>query len=224
MQGDFGDPRDASTAWEGEKGLTTMLKMMCAAGMLAAAVGMGSAAHADTQVQFAGSGGLADHYTFTLDRGATLTVTAGAYDRGVLEDAQVGQYAQGLGVTNQGSDTKALLDGQGRDDALFLRFSKPVRLTSMSFAYVNRWDDVQLTDGAGVVRRDVDLGDFKIGSLATVALDEAGQVFGIRAKSGNDEVALVGVTYTVIPSPAAAGLGVMGLLGLVARRRRPALG
>ncbi len=184
-------------------------------------VSMVASAGASSVQWLNGHGGLKTSHSFNLDEGATLNVTAGAYSGKTLLSAKVGQYSNGLGVTNGNGDAH-FLDGDYRKDVLFLNFSKPVKLVGLIFSYVDHWDDVVLTDGKGTKLANYDLGDYKHGFYGYVPTDEDGTMFGVKAKGSGDNVKLLGVKYHAVPSPAAAGMGLMGLLGLVARRRRRA--
>ena len=115
----------------------------------------GSAASSLTTTDFylGGAGDLQSSYSFNVG-GIGLTVTAGTFDSsGVhtgVSGEQVGQYGDGLGVTNAMAGDSFLLDGYGSNDILIFTFDREVRVDSLKFAYND--DDTDVTNGADQFR------------------------------------------------------------------------
>ncbi|MEM6756295.1 MAG: hypothetical protein AAF586_03940 [Planctomycetota bacterium] len=179
-----------------------------------------------------GYGGKADGYTYEQD-GYVVDVFAKSIDYSdQLIDAKVGQYGSGLGVTHPHRDGDHEVDGTGYRDILFFDFGQAVKIEKIWFSYVDRHDQVSFIDA------DLDvltsggyyLGDIYIGGDHSVTLGVTGletQVLGVMAPNRYDDfkVKKIEVCYhdaKVVPTPTAAGLGLIGALGLVARRRRAA--
>ncbi|MEM6393558.1 MAG: hypothetical protein AAF797_12350 [Planctomycetota bacterium] len=180
-----------------------------------AMVGLGAHAHADS-VWLAGNGGLKDSYFGKLGDGLTVTITAGNYANNAYRSAKVGQYSNGLGVTNPTSGDSHMVDGYGSDDILWFTFNHYVTLKGFSFSYVDWNDDAKLLDG------DKDtLEKFDVKSSVWFSDGFYGKTFGLKAYGGNDEfkVKKLKYHYTPIPTPSAALAGALSM-GLLALRRR----
>lgn len=187
-----------------------------------------------------GNGGLAKSHTIVSD-GVTITATATATQYGNTEKAHVGQYSTGLGVTNSvykyktwwgqtktgTTDGSHTVDGQGMDDTLWLSFDSPFQVAGAIFSYVGKY-------GEGVTVLDADgnsLGRFDLSAIANhsqfavldlSSLEYSGTKIGFAATSNHDSWKLKGVKGHAVPTPSAAAAGLIGLVGLAARRRRRA--
>ncbi|MEM1213808.1 MAG: hypothetical protein AAGI68_16080 [Planctomycetota bacterium] len=180
-----------------------------------AALAFGVHANADS-VWLAGNGGLKDSYFGDLGDGLTVTITAGNYKNDAYRTAQVGQYSNGLGVTNPTNGDSHLVDGKGSDDILWFEFNQYVTLKGFKFSYVDWNDDAKLLDGDKDQLKKFDVKD-------SVWFDDGyyGKTFGIKAYGSNDEFKVKKLYYhhTPIPTPSAALAGAFSL-GLIALRRR----
>lgn len=212
------------------------LKQVVAASALSIISGAASATSVDFYLS--GWGGLRDSYSF-LSNGVTLTVTAGSFKDGFKgsntqiqdqnggtvngyttagnrydENAKVGQYSNGLGVTNNAyncyvlfvcsTDNSHTVDGSYWDDFLTLSFSQNVQLTSAFFTYFGTKDDFRLFyDVSG----DGKLGD---GDFITFKEDDnpftdfpaiSTSLIGIAATDKNDRWKLKSIHGTITPPP-----------------------
>ena len=114
------------------------------------------------------------------------------------------------------------IDGQGNRDLVLFEFDQAVRLTGLTFSFVDEADDFVLfaADSTGALSvfslMDVMSGD--------VALDVVGSSFGIGAFGADDAFKLTAMSFELapVPLPAAAPLfaGAMVLGGLARRRAR----
>ncbi|MEM0914452.1 MAG: hypothetical protein AAGB29_08175 [Planctomycetota bacterium] len=179
-----------------------------------------------------GYGGKAAEYTFQKD-GYEVDVYAKSLTySGQLIDAKVGQYSSGLGVTHPHYDGDHEVDGTGYKDILFFDFGQKVKIEKIWFSYVDKHDQASFVD------LDLDilwsggyyLGDIYIGGDHSITLGVTGletQVLGVMAPNKYDDfkVKKIEVCYhdpVAVPTPTAAGLGLLGIAGLVVRRRRAA--
>ncbi|MEM6551444.1 MAG: hypothetical protein AAF750_04875 [Planctomycetota bacterium] len=180
-----------------------------------AVLGFGAHSHADS-VWLAGNGGLKDSYFGDLGDGLTVTITAGNYSNSAYRTAQVGQYSNGLGVTNPTRGDSHMVDGYGSDDILWFTFNHYVTLKGFSFTYVDWNDDAKLLDGDKDQLKKFDVKN-------SVWFDDGyyGKTFGLKAYGSNDEFKVKKIKYhfTPIPTPSAALAGAFSL-GLIALRRR----
>ncbi len=241
------------------------LKRFAAASVMAVFAGAASSAPVDFYLS--GSGGLADSYSF-LSNGVTLTVTAGSFkdgfngDSASIQDANgdtvsgyttsgneydanalVGQYSNGLGVTNNAyscwwfgvcsTDNYHTVDGSNWDDFLTLSFSQAIQLTSASFSYFGNKDDFRLfydISGDGVLGDD-DFITYKEDDNPFVDFPVIStSLIGIVATDKNDRWKLKSVHGNILPPPPppsviplpAGGLLLLtglGAFGLMRRRK-----
>lgn len=199
--------------------------------VLFATVGVSKASSVTTaNFDLGGNGGLEPSYSFNVN-GIGLTVTAlTVSDAGVFAPpVQVGQYSDGLGVTNSVNGDAYLADGLGYNDVLVFTFNRDVRIDSIDFAY----NDGEYTGDYFRFYYDKDgalasLGDFDIpGSdfYSSYLLNDGhiGRLFGIGALGYNHEFLVKGISVTtVVPLPSALllTLSAMGLLGGLGWRSR----
>ncbi|MEM6551445.1 MAG: hypothetical protein AAF750_04880 [Planctomycetota bacterium] len=198
-----------------------------------AALGLGASAHAGS-VSLVGSAGLQDSLSFDLGDGLTMTITGTTVKQALgVQDAQVGQDADGLGVTNGFQNDSYVVDGKRGDDTLWITFSDEVTLTGFGFNDVDNNDDAKLLDADGdkMVKFDV---------LSTVSFSDVytGTTFGVQAFGNGDDFLLSELSYiyeapvsdppidpvpvTALPTPSAALAGAVTLGLLTLRRRRQA--
>jgi len=181
-----------------------------------------------------GSGGLAQAYAIEAEEGGyfvDVTAKAENYDDELI-DAWVGRYGSGMGVTHPHYDGDHEVDGTGYKDILFLDFGADVQIGKVRFSYVDHYDDVDFVDALNGIfaAGGYTLEDIRIGYDNSVDLSVTGlttDVLGIKAHGKWDDfkVKSIEVCYPemhAVPSPTAAGLGLLGVVGLVARRRRAA--
>ena len=216
-----------------------MLHKVWGATALSSMLLTGAAMAAPVQIDyfFGGSGGLADEYTFSSG-GVDLTTTAGRFDKDWIirtpPTAQVGQYAEGLGVTSRWKDTSPLIDGQGYNDVVKLAFSDTVTLHSATFASLETNDQFEIFldgTGDGVLSHEgtkIDIGDTGGVAVYLFAQDWTSDFFGIGAKQKNDEFFLQGLSVyydgpaalqTPLPPALPLFVGALVMAGVVFRRR-----
>lgn len=200
-------------------------------------------ANALATVDFRGNSGLAKAHTFVQDD-ITITAHATATKGKNTHSAHVGQYSNGLGVTNHvttkkyytpwGIKTKTYsasgdshqVDGKGHDDTLWLSFSSPFKITAALFTYVGKFSDKVV-----VVDADGDsLGWYNLSAVRTKGtssahldlsgLDYTGDSIGFKATGSYDGWKVAGVQGHAVPTPSAAAAGLLGLAAISARRRR----
>ncbi len=203
------------------------------------------AAHAGSTAKtydLRGNGGLAKTHTF-VHEDVTITAHATASkNKNHEHSAHVGQYSNGLGVTNHvktyknwKGQTKTysttgdqhFVDGKGHDDTLWLDFSSPFKITGAIFTYVDKY-----CEGVTVVDADGNnLGWHNLSSVANkwgvahldlTGLDYTGDSIGFKATGNHDAWKVAGVKGHAVPTPSAAAAGLLGLAALSARRRRQA--
>ena len=159
-------------------------------------------------------------------------VTSGnTYD----QNAVVGQYSNGLGVSNNTygcytyytctTDDKHTVDGSYWDDFLILSFSQDVQLTSADFSYFGDHDDFRLfydLNGDGVLgdedfityKKDSDpFFDFPVVSTSLIGFVATGSNDSWKLKSVHGHV-------SPVPLPASGLMLIAGLGALGAARRR----
>jgi len=185
---------------------------------------------ADSVVHLNGHGGLKWQYDYTVD-GVEIDVTASSYNpyNGNTYNSYVGQYSNGMGVTNTGNRDAHFVDGSGWKDTIWFTFDACVEFTGAKFTYVDHYnDEVDVVDADGSVLGSYNLSHLrKSGGHAYLDLsdkDFSGEKFGLRAYDSSDDWKVKAIKFhekiTAIPSPAAAGTGLAMLGGLVLRRRR----
>lgn len=155
--------------------------------------------------------------------GGTFDLSTGDY----FADQQVGQYTNGLGVTNgEQPNDSAAVDGYRAafSDVLILDFSQAVTLDTIHLTATHKGDklevfDADLTTSLGfyAVTAGVDRWNFVVdlGGLE-------GTTFALRAPGRGDAWAVSGIegqAVTALPTPA-AGLGGLVLLGLTVFGKR----
>ena len=163
----------------------------------------------------------------------TRPLTATTFKRGAPtgDQARVGQYSTGLGVTSHAGDSHQV-DGMNKNDLLIFDFNNEVTLTSVTFSYVDNNDDFWflLLDSEG---NTVDI-DAKIdipGTGSSTYIFSSiwtGDSFGIGAKGKYDNFKVTALSVTpmsVVPLPPAialfaGGLGVMGVFGWARKRMK----
>ena len=164
--------------------------------------------------------------------GVTITAQAGTFEQTSFDDPDgtgVITLTTGLDVNDGGlgvdrgffdSDD---VDGFGPNDIIVFSFSQAVTLNAASFASFDGF----LPDEFVLFAGD-DLGDltafteFAIGDR--VALDVVGRVFGIGARSFEDDFVVTALDFAPVPIPGAAALMITGLGGLGLARRRAKAG
>ncbi|MEX1034494.1 MAG: VPLPA-CTERM sorting domain-containing protein [Sneathiella sp.] len=220
---------------------TLLMGIATAAVVAFAATGV----QASTTFNFGGYGGLATSYFFSED-GIGLTATPGQFESSTTGSetvstpgaARIGQYDQGLGVSNPWYFDQHEVDGLGNNDVVIFDFDQVVKLETIVFSYFD--DEVHWfwgsptpndefsgfldTDGDGVLNLvgvNFDGNPFNVGGIA-------GEIFGIGAWGNNDDFKIKSMTVSAVPLPAAlplygAGLAVLGFVGWRKRRKAAAL-
>jgi len=181
-----------------------------------------------------GDGGLKQGYTIEAEEGGyevDVYAKAENYD-GDLIDAKVGQWSTGMGVIHPDNDGDHEVDGTGYKDILYFDFGTEVKIGKIRFSYVDSGDDVDFVDVLNNIFTDpiYTLEDVNIGSDNSIDLSVTSlmtDVLGIKAHGKYDDfkVKSIEVCYPdtiVVPTPTAAGLGLLGVVGLAVRRRRAA--
>ncbi|MEM9418808.1 MAG: hypothetical protein AAGA25_07145 [Planctomycetota bacterium] len=219
-----------------------MKTLASAIALTAAAALTATSAHAGSTAKtyyLNGYGGLAKSHTIEYSD-VDITATATAYDPKTKKtydhNVYVGQYSNGMGVTNnvyrtkrglRSTDGSHTVDGKGYDDTLWLSFSKPFEITGAMFTYVSRrYEDVKIVDGYGDTLGYYDLSKLAYRSgyayLDLTDLGYTGDKIGFTAYGNHDSWKVKGVKGHAVPTPSAAAAGLIGLIGLAARRRRNA--
>ena len=131
----------------------------------------------------------------------------GAIDDGhTVQDARVGRFSEGLGISNSSGDGSFSIDGNGADDFVQITFSSIVRIVEVTFGSVSRRDDFRiLTDSTG--DGEIGNGD-SISEQFTVRDDRPftgfdgleTNTFGIGAFTSNDSFKLNSITVFFEPS------------------------
>jgi hypothetical protein len=185
-------------------------------------------------INLAGSGGLEDSYSFSVD-GINLTVTAATFNNSgeILGDAKIGQYSNGLGVTSSYHDDH-YVDGKNGNDVLIFEFEKAVKFDSVTFAYNDRNDEFTFffaadeIQGLELISNNVDLpGGSNFYATYVFQQEWISTLFGIGAYDSDDEfkVKKIAVTPTlsVVPVPPALPLFISGFFALrwLGYRRQP---
>ncbi|MEM6393559.1 MAG: hypothetical protein AAF797_12355 [Planctomycetota bacterium] len=213
--------------------LSTLMKtrhrLLAAAAM--AAVGVGASAHAGS-VSLVGDAGLVDSLTFDLGDGLSMTLTGTTFKAKAYQDAQVGQTADGIGITHSLNNDSFQIDGKGGDDTLWITFSDEVTLTGFDFNFTNdASDDAKLIDVD-----DNTLLKFDVVDSVSFADAYTGTTFGLKAFGTRDDWTVTELSYlydaplsdspiealsvTALPTPSAALAGAVTLGVLTLRRRR----
>ena len=176
-----------------------------------------------TTFYLGGYGGLASSYSYEQD-GIGLSVTAGSFvGDTITEDAYVGQYGNGLGVTNYYGD-EHFVDGSYENDILLFEFDREVQLEAIAFTYNDGNDDFNFFWEVGSSLTE--LGEYAIPGYdwfsVIYAYGISGTTFGIGADHYSDEFKVYGIRVSDIsqvPLPL-SGLLLLGALGAVGLRRR----
>lgn len=186
-----------------------------------------------------GYDGLAKSHTYVYDD-VTITAHATATKGNKDKVAHVGQYSNGLGVTNSvktyknwwgqtrtysASGDGHFVDGKGHDDTLWLDFSSPFKLTGAVFTYVGKYktEGVNLVDGDGDSLGWFNLSKsskYGVAHLDLTGLDYTGETIGFTATGKHDDWKVKAVKGHAVPTPSAAAAGLLGIAALSARRRR----
>ncbi|WP_025898651.1 VPLPA-CTERM sorting domain-containing protein [Sneathiella glossodoripedis] len=164
----------------------------------------------------------ANSYSFTVDG-----VTAVATPMGRSNGGQtIHQYSTGLGVYSSdcnyscSTDSDHQVDGYMYGEAVRLRFSEPVLLTSILFSYVGWNDDFKYRVDRQSWSARLDIPNDSSYEFAGDGI--LGQVFRIGAFDYNDEWKLRGVSFSTIsavPLPPALLMFGAALAGLALFRR-----
>ncbi|MEO0965843.1 MAG: hypothetical protein AAFY08_12050 [Planctomycetota bacterium] len=178
-----------------------------------------------------GHGGKKRSYTIEAEEGDKfVTVTAKSEDyHGNLVSAKVDQTGSGMGVKHDYYDGSSQVDGHGYDDILFFDFGKEVKIGKIKFSHVDYNDDATFVDyenmviyADGVKLEDIDIDFWGVIDLSVYDLKI--DKLGIKADGKYDDFRVKSIEVChcpkVVPTPTAAGLGLLGVMGLVARRRR----
>jgi MYXO-CTERM domain-containing protein len=215
------------------------MKALLPAVALTAAAFTGVSAHAGSTTWLNGHDGLATSHSYTTSDGVAITATATAHDKSSdqHELAYVGQYGSGLGVSNstyyvntqwgprqRTYDGSHQIDGQGKDDTLWLSFDQGFEVLGAWFSYADWNDDVQVIDEDRNVLGSFGLTPwFSYDYLDLSGLNFIGTKIGFSALDNNDNFKLKGIKghgAQAVPTPSAAAAGLLGLAALTARRRR----
>ena len=173
---------------------------------------------------FGGVGVTATAATWTEDAfdadTATGTGTPDLYGP-LLDSGTIDTSRFGLASYSSFLDTSHQIDGFGLRDLVVFDFDEAVRLTGLTFSFVDADDDFVLfvgdANGALSAFRLLDV------LAGGVALDVVGRSFGIGAFDASDDFKLTSLSFDAapVPVPAAAPLFLAGLgLAAAARRKR----
>lgn len=198
----------------------------------ALAMGVPSLAAAYTTFDLRGYGGLEWSHDFSAD-GIGLTVTAATFsDEGVVGDpAKVGQYSNGLGVTNfvdrnwwGGYSDSHFVDGHGANDLLIFAFDHAISPYSVTFSYGDRNDDFHFFfEDSGDTDLELEAGNIDLPgrrfySTYVFSAGLIGDTLGFGADHWSDEfkvkkIKVEKVAPIPLPAPVALlGVAVAGLL------------
>ena len=204
------------------------MKTVLATAVLAASSALvANAASAGSITDLTGKAGLASAHHYTTDDGVNVSVTATASAWGHTWDAKVGQYRSGLGISSYPCDSHQM-DGNLAKETLNLTFDKDYVLEGVYFSYLDKNDNVEvLMEGSSVGRfgkHDIDFMGRGKGYLDLSSLNLSGMSFGLLAADCDDNFKVAGFEghAAAVPTPSAALAGIVGIIGLAARRRRNA--
>lgn len=197
--------------------------LMVGALALAASAFVGTQVQASSFFDLAGNGG-ANFPSMIIDLGDGLNVTVSATteieSNGSIYEVSraINQNQEGLGV---GLVTE--VDGFLISETLWLTFNQTIDFEAISFTGLDvSFDEVRVLDGNGVVLHHYD--PLASSPLDISSLNYSGTVIGLKASDVFSSWRVSGVTGTaVVPTPAAAGLMVLGLLTVGMRRRAAAV-
>ncbi|MEO0515542.1 MAG: hypothetical protein AAF086_09685 [Planctomycetota bacterium] len=212
---------------------------LTAAAALAFAAPAAQAGSTAKMYDLRGNGGLAKAHTF-VHSDVTITAHASAQKGKRTSNAHVGQYRNGLGVTNSvktyknwKGQTKTystsgdghFVDGKGHDDTLWLDFSSPFKITGAVFTYIGKYSEgVTVVDAHGKSLGWHNLSSVRnkwgVAHLDLTGLDYTGDSIGFKATGNYDAWKVAGVKGHAVPTPSAAAAGLLGLAAISARRRR----
>jgi len=222
------------------------IRLLAAAAAFALA-GTAASAATTTTFNFATGNGTYDAAAkaFTFSSGGLTLVTTGHLlnsDGTIGQLENIGQYSNGLGVTNYKDKSCFLwctytdehyVDSTGSDEVIKFSFSEKVSLTQITFKYVDSSDDFSfsLYDGATLASYDstIDISGHGYGWYNFGTPTMASTMFGIGAAGSGDEFKVKSITVKwndvpAIPLPASGLLliGALGGLGLARKRRKAA--
>ena len=154
--------------------------------------------------------------------GLTLTITAGVLaPDSCAPQCWLTASNAGYGVDNSApaggpADSSTDIDGSGRNDYISLVFSRAVILSDATFGNFGFGDHGELynmTAGAVLVSA------FNTDSIS--GLGTHGTSFRFQATGSSDAYRLRSVTVVPNPEPGTLGMTAVGLIGLLALRRKP---
>jgi MYXO-CTERM domain-containing protein len=200
------------------------LKRILTTAVVAAAATFGMNASAGSVTWTQGNDGKA--YSHTYNSHDNVEIKATAKSKSFLssnwQTSKVGEYSSGLGISSHFLDSHQV-DGKIRDEVLFLHFDQEYIVEGILFSYVDHNDDVKVYSDDSYVGTH-DLGNapshggyayLDLGGMHTSKL-------GLGAFGSNDNWKVAGVKGHAVPTPSAALAGMLGLMGVAARRRRNA--
>ena len=192
-----------------------------AAAAAAALLSLAPLASADSVGFTAADRGVAPSYTYTTVAGVDLSVSATGTRTSTLP-ALVHESTLGLGVVSHLYDSSAV-DGFYKDDTLHLDFAKTYSVESLTFTEADDLDVVKLfidgqVHGHFSLADAVGTGGTRTLALGGITLDR----LSVETYGDHSSWHLAGLTGHAVPTPSAALAGLLGLLGVTARRRRVA--
>ena len=199
------------------------MKLALSAAALSAIALTGSASAASVTTFTDGHNDVAHFQYFTTADGVDFVASASTEALGYKVAAKVGEYSNGLGVSSPWLDSHTL-DGALGNETLWFTFEEDYAITDLIFGYADDGDDIKVVDGDGST-----LGLFNLASanymdgyayLDITSLNLTTSKFGITVSDFCDEVKVKGFNGHAVPTPSAALAGLVGLVGLAARRRK----
>ena len=168
-----------------------------------------------------------DSYAFESEEGGDFVSVSAHSTRG---DAYLAGWDYGLSIftCTRICYDQHLIEGRGPDEYVFVDFGQEVELTSLSFSYVDSYDDFTLRgEGFDLIADDVAIGSGggQYWDVATYLFTSSvvGSSFYIGADYRDDNFKLSGLganTIAAVPIPSALWLMASGLAGIGLLRRR----
>ncbi len=171
------------------------------------------------------NGTVGNQRIFTAD-GITLTASGRSRQGGNTNDAYLGRYVNGLGVTNSNEDGRNrthVVDNVVSKDFVLFQFDQDVKITEIA---LSSYGDTDITIGYGTNWNDnlLDINDVTTQNPGIDVYDDTWRIFAsLQNQDGKfDGFKIKSVTVGAVPLPAAAwlfGSALLGMVGFGARRR-----